>query len=441
MARKVLISFLGKNKYDLSKYYFDNDRNDISEPVCYVQEFILRRFCNDWAESDYAFFVTTKDTIENNWLNRAAGSFGKPEIEENKGLKSVVEQLRNENIIKLQYDNIKIEDGDDAGQIWQIFSQIEKKLLEVTNENEEVEIYMDVTYSFRYLPMIGIILLSYLSVFRNLKVQKILYGNYEKGKIDNNESPVIDLTSFVELQNWAKISDEFVNLGESNNFSKVNQHTELSQKLNDLVAAIRTSRGGDLIFNFDFDKLKTLINQAKNEKSAQQQQLANVLNKIEDSIKNFNKEDIKNGFNAVEWCIKYKLVPQGYTLLQETIITWLLSQFLSTDKLLDYNFRKLTVYPLNGIPKYETDQNGNFILDENGKKKKNWKSNVSLIQEMTNKVASMPEIVPLYKRLTGNHGLRNDINHGGFKENAASPEQLTKELEKIYKEFKTLIFP
>jgi hypothetical protein len=289
--------------------------------------------------------------------------------------------------------------------------------------------------------MIGIILLSYLSVFRNLKVQKILYGNYEKGKIDNNESPVIDLTSFVELQNWAKISDEFVNLGESNNFSKVNQHTELSQKLNDLVAAIRTSRGGDLIFNFDFDKLKTLINQAKNEKSAQQQQLANVLNKIEDSIKNFNKEDIKNGFNAVEWCIKYKLVPQGYTLLQETIITWLLSQFLSTDKLLDYNFRKLTVYPLNGIPKYETDQNGNFILDENGKKKKNWKSNVSLIQEMTNKVASMPEIVPLYKRLTGNHGLRNDINHGGFKENAASPEQLTKELEKIYKEFKTLIFP
>jgi SMC interacting uncharacterized protein involved in chromosome segregation len=80
-------------------------------------------------------------------------------------------------------------------------------------------------------------------------------------------------------------------------------------------------------------------------------------------------------------------------------------------------------------------------LDEKGNKKKNWKSNVTLIQKMVDKVSSKHQIVPLYKKLTGNHGLRNDINHGGFKENAATPEQLTKELEKIYKEFKTLIFP
>ena len=437
MARKVLISFLGKNKYDASKYYFDNDKNDISEPVFYVQEFILRRFCADWNESDYAFFVTTKDTITFNWLNRCTGydkAIDQTTYEENKGLKSVVEQLHNDNIIKLQYDNIKIEDGDDANQIWQIFSEIEQKLLEVTTENEEVEIYMDVTHSFRYLPMIGIILLSYLSVFRHVKVQKILYGNYEKGKLDNNESRVIDLTSFVELQNWAKISDEFVNLGESSNFSKVNQHTELSENLNNLVKSIRTSRGGDLVFRYDFEKLKTQINNAKNAQAINKQQLSNVLNKIEQSIAPFNNADIQNGFNAVEWCIKYQLVPQGYTLLQETIKTWLLKHYsdskgfeISNTELLDKDDRDCANAALNG---YQTKQKGTPC-----------NRTQTLHSFLFQVIPNGRKISNLYKKSLTGDGLRNDINHGGFKVNAAPPDVLTNELKKIFDEFKTLIFP
>lgn len=437
MPRKVLISFLGTNAYIPAQYYYAKDKSDISPTVIYIQQAIINLFCKDWDENDMALFVTTDLTIKNNWESKSLRfnpATNENEVEEGKGLKFILESLKNKGDIKFQFENIRIDDGDDEHEIWNIFKAIEQKVKGV-NEREEIELYLDITHSFRYLPMLGIVLVSYLSVFfKKIKVRKILYGNYEKGKKDNNESPIIDLTSFVHLQSWTKVANEFVNLGEAKSFEEVSTETNLSTKLGELVKAIRTSRGGNLVYDFDFKTLKEEIQKVKRNESPAQEQMTRIIEKIEKRIEKFDNQEIKNGFEAVDWCLKYDLIPQGYTLLQETIKTWLLNKVVP-NQVLNKDYRFLTDIALNDIPKYK---DGKFNWD---KVKETDTAKIRIVEQMIVEVRKKGDkFLKKYKELTGN-GLRNDINHGGFKVDYASPEELAKELRSIFDTIRNLLLP
>lgn len=71
MAKKVFISFLGASIYKESKYYYKEDRSDISpSSVFYVQEDIIRIFCQNWTNEDRFIVFTTSKAATNNWSSR-----------------------------------------------------------------------------------------------------------------------------------------------------------------------------------------------------------------------------------------------------------------------------------------------------------------------------------------------------------------------------------
>jgi len=64
----------------------------------------------------------------------------------------------------------EIPDGKDTDEIWEIFDIIYNAL------EEDDNIYIDITHSFRYLPMLLLVLLNYAKYLKNIKIKQITYG-------------------------------------------------------------------------------------------------------------------------------------------------------------------------------------------------------------------------------------------------------------------------
>ncbi len=441
MSRKVLISFLGTAPYVKSAYFLGAKATG-EPPVNYVQEAIFREVCRAWNSNDLCLILTTGEAERENWL-------ACKRYPEEKGLKQALMQYE----YSVEIRNLNIETGKNVSEIFEIFNAIFEEL------NEGDHVYFDVTNSFRYLPMLGLVLLNYAQTVKSVQIRKILYGAFETlGDLKEVEHrypnpadrtvPIFDLTSLATLQEWATISNEFLHLGESRNFEKISgEHTALARQLDELVRAIRTSRGGMLVYDFDFERLKQSIRRAKTDDVPSRQQMERLLNSIEQRIDRFQNNTISNGFKAVEWCIEYELIPQGYTLLQESVRTWLLSDLgYARHEITDYNLRKLSDLALLGIPKWQTDKaTGAIKRKNNGDKLLNWKGvkahdyeTIAKIDQMVAHVAQFEGLVEQFKRMAGS-GLRNDVNHGGFNTSYAQPYTLKEELNDLYTEFMRIL--
>ncbi|WP_462270688.1 TIGR02221 family CRISPR-associated protein [Desulfobacter sp.] len=204
---KIFISFLGTNNYKYCNYYFNDDESDVVKEVRFVQEALLKRLCSAWGENDRALIFLTPEAEARNWQE-------KEEKEERVyGLDHHLSQLG----LSLSIEPVRdIPMGYNEAEIWKLFDLIIGKV------NEGDEIYLDITHGFRSLPMLGLVLVNYLKVTKNISVGGIYYGAFEKlcsvGKIDNipmekRNAPVLNLTSFHILQDWVMGADNFINYG------------------------------------------------------------------------------------------------------------------------------------------------------------------------------------------------------------------------------------
>lgn len=435
MTRRVLISFLGTTPYLDCCYYLEQDGPN-GAVVKYVQEALLRDVCKGWGGEDAFLVLTTQMAEKTNWVDSAGkDESGQPVI--SKGLKGRL-LAQNHMLLPENIRHVPIMDGLQAEEIWGIFEAVYAEL------RGGDEVYFDVTNSFRFLPMLGLVLLNYAGFMKQVSIEAIYYGAFEKlgtlrqVTVDipnpyDRHVPILDLKGLVELQRWSQVANEFVNLGMMDTFREVHTEKLLSEKLEELVKSIRTSRGVNLLYDFDYEQLSRLIAEAKARPSVNQPQMRRLLGRIEEQVKDFRNQEVQNGFGAVEWCIRYGLVPQGYTLLQETVKTWLVGKVAtSPNDVLNYKgFRAFTDIALNNVPKY--DEKGRFAWRG---VKEYQKEVIALIERMIGEVAKVPGLVGVYKRLTGD--LRNDINHGGFRRPYNSPDDLTNELKAIYQEIKEL---
>ena len=192
-SRKVFLSFLGlgpKGGY-ISGNYIDKEKNKIVNNVKYVQNAIVE-IEEDQFDKKYIF--CTERVLEEKFN----------ELEEEMGY---------------TYKSIEIKKGENEEEIWDIF----QKIYDVLEENDEVT--FDVTHSYRFLPILGLLLLQHAKFLKNIKVEKLCYGAFEmkyKIKNENEEmevSPIMDLTSFSKLQDWSLSGYSFVKTGMAANFT------------------------------------------------------------------------------------------------------------------------------------------------------------------------------------------------------------------------------
>lgn len=121
-------------------------------------------------------------------------------------------------------------------ELWDNF----EKLLEIKNLiAEDDEIYLDITHGFRYMPILNIFLLEFISIFKSptINIKGVYYGMFSDAT-----SEIIDFKIFFDLLEWTKA----INMFKHN--SNAQQLIELlaNNSSNDEVAKVFTQFSNNL---------------------------------------------------------------------------------------------------------------------------------------------------------------------------------------------------
>ncbi len=459
---KVFISFLGNNNYITCNYYFNNDKSDVVKGVRFIQEALVQKYFSKCDKTDRVIIFLTPEAEQKNWID-ATDELG------NKfhGLEVHLKRLG----LPLSIKPVKnIPKGSDESEIWDLFSMITKHV------NEKDEIYLDITYGFRSLPMLGMVLLNYLKVTKNIHVAGIFYGAFErlgyqsdviKMDLEERNVPVLELSSFQILQSWALGADNFINYGItgkieqaiSDEINRIERKSGAPQKdpksialskfqkqLKGLAPGFQTVRGKEILEAKKIIPLKETIDEIKGDEHIAPFKI--ILDKISHKLSPFKRNNVENGFAGVKWCIDHGMIQQGITMLQENTITWVLitlanaqDQHNDQDQCLDYTNRC-----------HREIVSDAFIIvalpPKKGKKK--WNTSSKENPELAIKIQKFisEDIKGLIGPFNSLRTFRNDINHGGFtvkRKKGASDEKprnsgdFVKKLDDTYTKIKGII--
>src|SRR5690606_3449421 len=312
MSRKVFLSFLGANNYKECVYTTEGKESRV---VKYVQNAVIDLLASDF--DVYYIFCTEKayDT-----------HFASLQAESNKKL-----------------DVVQIPEGFSESEIWTIFSSVFDKL-EVGDE-----ILYDITHSFRSLPMLGITLLQYAKFLKDIRVRGIYYGVFEtlgpSYDIDNRfpdpndrKVPLLNLTAFSLIQDWTIAANNFIKFGNALLMRELTKEKltpilassqgtnkeavllqKLATRLQDFSEELRTNRGKMLIEAYSAVNAKEIIDQIAS--FTLLPPFEPIISYVKATIEPFEANSLNNILLAAQWCIDKELPQQGFTQLQEGIIT------------------------------------------------------------------------------------------------------------------------
>ncbi len=327
----TFISFLGASDYLPCNYQSPGDHQETCLTP-YVQEALVRLVMKPIQETDTILVFLTRDARSRNWEHGSSG----------KGLEKRLNELKKE--YSFHMEGIDIPDIRDEDGIWEVFNIVANAIPENTC------LILDITHAFRFLPMLGVILLNYLRFTKGIQTGGIFYGAFEKlgnprqletMPLDARLVPIIDLTPFDYIMRFSNAADDFVNFGTSGPLSGILMETatpalrnsrgadtqaralrNLSQKLDIVSLSLATNRGLAIYEGKIFEGLREAIGQVKeHEPERLLEALLPVLRRVENKISGFKKDDIRNGLEAARWCLEHRLIQQGITILQETMVT------------------------------------------------------------------------------------------------------------------------
>lgn len=427
---KSFISILGTNDYLECRHSFNGIVSD--NPVKYVQEDLIKFLCKDFNEKDEVRIFLTNEAKLKNWYDD--GHIHSNEKLNNIGLKKRLENMN----LRCKILPIDIKDGLNENEIWDIFQSIYDSF----NEGEEVVV--DITHSFRSLPMLMITLLNFAKQLKKIKVVGIFYAAFEslgtmqqiKNIPTNNRIvPVLNLTAFSYLQEWTNATYDFINnlnikslkklVKENNNISKEskvpkdisNALNELNQKIDDILIC-----RGNSIFEYDFNLLKENIIKLK-ELNFDSKPFKALIDKLHEKISKFNNAGISNILYAIELSIEHGFYQQAITMLQEIIVTTILINL---------------GYDINDKINRQLVNNAFYIKKQNLPSNK-WNTISKKNEKATNKILSNDLLSILSDEYDYLSEVRNDINHGGFNKDAKKTESIIARLKNSFKDVYPLL--
>lgn len=379
MSRKVFLTFLGTGNYQDSVYVFNEQK---SNSVKYIQSALVNLVAQDYDK--YIAFCTE-------------GAYN-----------THFENLNLESNNK--FNSVKIPNGSNEKEIWEMFQIIFENL------QDGDEVILDITHSFRYMPMLGITLLQYAKFIKSINVKGIYYGAWDAREPNTNIAPILDLTPFSILQDWSQFGSQFINTGNINGLSKIaetstgqilkdtkgkNQDAQLLKKINTTLTEIgddfATNRGKKFLNGEVIEKFKRQTSDLENQILPA---FNPILEKLNNEFQLFEEDNDDNLLHSVKWCIDKDLIQQGITQLQEGVITILCRK-------LEYDYKNIDIrgiissYLSFGIKKDESEW----------KKPLDTPKAKDIISDLRESIKDLEKIAQAYNSLTDK---RNDINHGGF---------------------------
>jgi CRISPR-associated Csx2 family protein len=425
MGRKVFLSFLGTTEYKECLYIHKEQPN---HPVYFVQYALAEIECATWGINDKVLIFTTQEALTNNWTK----------LQSNWPLKNVMPE------------NIMISSGKTENEIWKIFQKIYDVI------EDEDEIILDITHSFRSLPMLATVLVQYVKFLKSVKVLGIYYGAFETlgnpkdleeriPNVSDRKVPIYDLTAFSVIQDWAVASNNFINFGNAKELVQLtsqylnpilknaegsnevaSQLKQLSKQIDELCLIIKTNRGRSIIQGTIPKQVQNSLEQLEYNLIAP---LNPILQQLKKSLDNIGIKDSEAGnmINIVQWCIDKELIQEGITLLQEGIVSCILSEYKQTITNDDKKVREFVSGYLNTKTGYESFDNKRFELSD------------AIVEELSVYLTNTHQIDEWAKLFVRINNYRNDINHAGMRPNPMKAREFKDKLIECYSKTKEII--
>lgn len=429
--RKVFISILGTSNYGSCQY---TQGDFTSSDTHFIQKATLE-FLNvkeTWTAQDIAYIFLTPTARTSNWQEKPVYKGG--EEKGYIGLAPILDEMK----LPCPIETVDItEDGDEQG-LWRVFQTIYDKL------QEGDELYIDITHSFRYFPMLLLVLCNYAKFLKQTKVVYISYGNYEaKAPV----KPLVDLMPLVEVQDWTFAASDFLRNGRTASFTAlVKERIQpilkatkgqdedaralrlFLNRLEPLSQSLTSVRGKAII---DGGIFRDLNDSAQNLKNTLIPAMAPLIDKIKDSFSDFAPTpNIENGFVAAQWCYDKQLYQQSITILQETLKGYTAEQAgYPCD---EQRYQDLAAAAYNITVKKRPERE--WKLGENNDDQEDFNRRKVIVKRMLS-LPLVQELCGLYDEISQ---LRNDFNHAGIRPNPMSniPTQIERKMVRLFEALK-----
>lgn len=343
MARKVFISVLGASFYEKS-IYGKSEAGFVSNETRFVQQATLEYLkAKEWNENDVAYILITDRAKTDNWDRTITKRKHHERGEEDYiGLEKVIEDMN----LPFLTVPLSIEDGNNEDEMWSIF----QKLYENLQEGDQL--YFDLTHSFRYIPMLVLVLGNYAKFLKHTAVCSITYGNYEVGRLREDKiSPIIDLLPLTMLQDWTFAAADLIRNG---NIQRLQELTKVNalppmlrakgkknierniveqplsryvEALQDMLTDMKLCLGPHILNGQSVNAINDQYENVVNHYSDLVAPIRPIIDTIQNTFNTFKKTteldppEIQNGYEAARWCYKHQLYQQAFTILDENITT------------------------------------------------------------------------------------------------------------------------
>ncbi len=341
-----LLSLIGPTKY-IEAYYKYDDRVT-EDPCMFIQEALVEFFCKEWRNGDEVVVFMTEESKRRNWLSKC--DYKEANFED--GLKNRLSNIIDKLNLSVKVKEVIIPEGKSEQELWKIFEIINENI----NDNDKLT--CDVTHSFRFLPMLTLISLNYAKFLKNVEIERILYGAMEALGSPREVSsmplperiiPVFDLTPFVNLFDWTIAVERFLNTGDAEMITALGRKDltpmlaktkgkvggklrDLIEKLDEFSKDVVTCRAYN--FKHGIKRIKDLIPEA--EKDIENlKPFKPLFGKIKDRFIGMHTDDqsVFVSLDATYWCIDNNLIQQGYTILREAIVNYVIANLLNGSEL------------------------------------------------------------------------------------------------------------
>ncbi|WP_296158785.1 TIGR02221 family CRISPR-associated protein, partial [uncultured Porphyromonas sp.] len=317
-SRKVFISILGTGNYNPCIY---RQGDFTSTETRFIQEatldFLEAR--SKWSADDAAYIFLTPTARIANWQAEPIDIYDSKKVKRYAGLEPTLDKMG----LPFPVEPVDISEGGDEEAIWSVFRSIYDRICEGDR------LYIDITHSFRYLPMLLLVLTNYAKELKGAEVVSITYGNLDAKQL-------VDLGALIELQDWTVAAGEFLRNGRASGLAELTKErvtpilkatkgkSEPAKALRDLVnklttvsQSLTTIRGKEILSGGIFEELDECTHGLD---AGLITPMGPLIEKIRDSFRDFDtKSSVSNGFVAARWCYRMQLYQQSITILQETM--------------------------------------------------------------------------------------------------------------------------
>lgn len=213
--------------------------------------------------------------------------------------------------------------GINDDELWKSFSTI-MKIVDILDDGDEI--YLDITHSFRSIPLFMYLVIDFMMILnkKRVKLKGLYYGMLEATK-EFGYAPVVDLSPLFEISSWIRGTHDFINYGNGYLISELVK--ENNRSLDNLGAISTKINNITELVNLNY--LTDLQNQIKglnsiiNGKYANIGAISYVFPLLKEFLLRFSNIQTASEFQLElsKWYFENKKYGHGYICLVESVFT------------------------------------------------------------------------------------------------------------------------